>query len=63
MTISSPADEAAGLDPPGQDAALVELVDACIGMRSGKRFQRPRRLEGIQRLDHGRAFVPGQVLA
>ena len=50
--------EAAGFDAAGDDAAVVEFVDRLHRQPQRQRFQRPRRLERIQRLDHGRSVIP-----
>ena len=54
--------QAAGFDAAGDDAAIVELVDRLHRQTQRQRFQRPRRLEPIKRLDHGRALVPADAV-
>ena len=54
-------DEAAGFDAARDDAAVVEFVDRLHRQPQRQRFRRPRRLQRIERLDHGRALVPGDA--
>src|SRR6266853_4207886 len=50
--------EAAGFDASGDNAAVVEFVDRLHRQPQRQRFQRPRRLKGVERLDHGRTAIP-----
>src|SRR6185369_7652941 len=54
--------EAAGFDAARDDAAVVELVDRLHRQAQGEGFQRTRRLEPVQRLDHGRTLVPADAV-
>ena len=50
--------KAAGLDAARHDAAVIEFVDRLHRQPQRKRLQRPRRLKGVERLDHGRTAIP-----
>src|SRR6266436_7571369 len=50
--------EMAGFDAAGDDAAVVEFVDRLHRQPQRKLFQRPRRLQRVERFDHGRAAIP-----
>ncbi|MHC2751218.1 hypothetical protein ACVIWV_006672 [Bradyrhizobium diazoefficiens] len=54
--------QAAGFDAARHDAAVVELVDRLHRQPQRQRFQRARRLELVQRLDHGRSLVPADAV-
>ena len=53
--------EAAGFDPARDDAAVIEFVDRLHRQPQRQRLQRPRRLKGVERLDHGRTAIPSDV--
>src|SRR5581483_2224169 len=54
--------EMAGFDAACDNAAVVELVNRLHGQSQRESFQRPRRLQRIERLDHGWAAIPADAV-
>ena len=55
--------DAAGFDPAGDDAAVIEFVDVLHGDSQRQVLGRARGFERIDRLDDGRTLVPAQMRA
>ena len=59
QAVADPKD--AGLDTPGKNTAIIELVDV-LDRETQRLTGRPRdALEAVERLQHGRAVEPSQV--